>query len=278
MTVLAWRTAAADALGERGNPDAKTDASLFLCSVLAIGPSALHFFNDRELSAQQEKQLSSMLVRRLAGEPEQYIEGCAYFMGMRFRVDRRVLIPRQDTETLCEAALNELKGLKSPGVLDMCTGSGCLAVAVAKYRPDAQVTACDISKDALDVARENARENGADVEFLQSDGFRALGSRSFSLIVCNPPYLSSEDMLSLQREVGCEPREALIGGEDGLLFYRRFSAEMQPFLAPGGAALFELGAGQAEAVRHIFASALPKAGIDTLEDLNRIERVLRVRL
>lgn len=160
-------------------------------------------------------------ARREAGEPLQYVEGFAFFMGRRFRVDERVLIPRPDTEILAERALQYLEALPAPRVLDLCTGSGALAVTIAAQRPDARVVACDISEEALCVARENAA--GLNVAFARGDLFAAVEG-AFDVIVCNPPYLTAEDMLSLQREVRYEPALALRGGADGLDFYRRIAA------------------------------------------------------
>jgi release factor glutamine methyltransferase len=185
------------------------------------------------------------LARRESGEPLQYVEGFAYFYGREFHVDPRVLIPRGDTEALLEAALKRVR----PGarVLDLCTGSGILAISLKLSEPEARVTGADISGEALMVARENAHRLGPCVEWAEGDLFGAVEG-AFDLIVCNPPYLSKEDMENLQREVAREPRLALDGGPDGLCFYRRIVRALPRRLNPGGSALFELGLGQAGAV------------------------------
>ncbi len=260
-----------------GNIDAETDPSLFLCAVLKTERACLRFRLEEELSTRDEETLNAMLLRREKGEPEQYIEGAAYFMGLRFKADRRALIPRFDTETLCEAAIGEIRSFPSPQVLDLCTGSGCIAISVAKACPNARVTAADISAEALSQARENAALNGVNIETVLSDGFEAFKERSFDFILCNPPYLTRADMAEIPPELRYEPALALFGGEDGLLFYRRFAKEMRAHLRKGALALFEVGQGQAEAVEAIFAETDPDAHIDTIKDLNGVKRAVRMR-
>ncbi len=277
MTASEWFIRAVKRLEESGDPDARMDARLFLsnalgCELYELGTRLRHALDERALA-----RLEEMLKRREAGEPEQYIEGEAWFMGMRFLVDERALIPRADTEHLCEAALEEITNKTAPTVLDMCTGSGCLAVAIAKKRPDALVAASDISEAALALAAENARQAGVKITFVLSDGFNSIPNRQFDLIVCNPPYLSAQDMLELQREVACEPSLALYGGEDGLDFYRRFATEMKPCLKTDSATLYEIGYGQADEVEAVFRSACPRAQINRLKDYHGIERIIRVR-
>lgn len=276
MTVRDWQSLAAQRLTDAGDADGAYDARLFLSAVTKIPLGNLRLEGGMELTPEQLDTLESMLVRREAGEPEQYIEGKAWFMGLPFTVDPRVLIPRQDTETLCEEALTAVKGKRAPRILDLCTGSGALAVAIKVNRPDGAVTASDLSADALCAARENAARHGADVAFVLSDGMHEIEGE-FDLIVCNPPYLTAEDMDSLMPEVRREPVLALYGGEDGLTLYRRFSEEIKPHLAEDGTALFEVGAGQAEDVKRIFAAAFPGAEINSVRDLNGIDRVVKIR-
>ena len=181
-----------------------------------------------------------------------------------------MLIPRPDTEILAERALQYLEALPAPRVLDLCTGSGALAVTIAAQRPDARVVACDISEEALCVARENAA--GLNVSFARGDLFAAVEG-AFDVIVCNPPYLTAEDMLSLQREVRYEPALALRGGADGLDFYRRIARELPVRLRR--AAFFEVGAGQARDVAQILRAALP-GRCEIARDLAGIERVVSI--
>lgn len=271
MTAREWEKAARARLLRSGSPDPGTDAQLLLAGALGLPRGRLLFHMDDSLSDEQFTLLEEQLARREGGEPLQYVQGVAYFMGLEFLVDRRVLIPRQDTETLCELALSRIR----PGdsVLDLCTGSGALAVTIARCGR-ARVTGADISADALQVARENAARNGASVKWAQGDLFEAVPGQTFDAVVCNPPYLTAADMADLQTEVGWEPPLALAGGADGLDFYRRIAGSLAGRLKPGGRAFFEVGAGQAAAVREIFAGALPGARVRVQKDLCGVERVV----
>ena len=277
MTAGEWLAKAAQALREAGIEDYKTDSSLFLCCVLGVQPGQLRFLAGRPLTDAETGRLEGMLSRRLDGEPEQYIEGEAWFMGHPFSIDARALIPRQDTETLCEWAVNELERYERPKILDLCCGSGCIGISLKLACPEADVTLSDISPDAVRLTEENARKLGADVTAVCADGFAAAAGRRFDLIVCNPPYLSAKDMDELQREVKREPALALYGGADGLEFYRRFIGGMPPYLAEGGAAAFEVGMGQAETVEKMLRARFPGAGTGSVNDLNGIPRVVYVR-
>jgi len=220
--------------------------------------------------APDDHTLESWVRRREAGEPLQYVEGFAYFMGHKFKVDGRVLIPRPDTEILAEEALKYLQKLSVPRVLDMCTGSGALAISIARARADADVTAVDISEDALCVARENGGDT--QVRFVKSDLFDVVEG-AFDVIVCNPPYLTSGDMDELQREVRMEPPLALFGGTDGLDFYRRMAEALPDRMQH--AAFFEVGMGQAADVREILLKKV-SGRCEIFCDLAGIERVVMI--
>ena len=275
MTAGEWLTFARARMTAAGNPDADSDARILACGVLGVEPGQLWLMRNHSVTGLQESELESRLSRRLAGEPTQYIEGEAWFMGLRFLVDERVLIPRQDTETLCEEALRRMPDRAE--VLDLCTGSGALAVSIAKYRPAACVTATDLSADALAVARKNASLCGVSVRFLQGDGFAPVYRERFDVIVCNPPYLTRQDMAEISPEVRREPEMALLGGEDGLDFYRRFSGEVEAHLKPGGYAMFEVGMGQAEAVLDILKNATNAPEHGVIRDLCGVDRVIWIR-
>ncbi|MBO7358999.1 MAG: peptide chain release factor N(5)-glutamine methyltransferase [Clostridia bacterium] len=277
MTAGQWLALAAQTLREAGIEDYKTDSGLFLCSVLGVQPGALRFLAGTPLTDGQTDRLDGMLSRRLNGEPEQYIEGETWFMGHPFDVDARALIPRQDTETLCEWAVNELKRFERPEVLDLCCGSGCIGISLKLACPGAEVTLSDISRQAVQLARENAVKLGADVNTVCADGLEGAADRKFDVIVCNPPYLSAKDMDELQREVRFEPPSALYGGEDGLEFYRRFIGGMPAYLARGGAAAFEVGLGQAEQAEKLLRARFPGGETGSVNDLNGIPRVVYVR-
>jgi len=209
-----------------------------------------------------------LLQRREGHEPLAYILGSREFYGRRFRVSPAVLIPRQDTEILVETALSAEGGK----VLDIGTGSGAIAVTLKLERPGWTVTGVDISRDALEIARDNAEILGADVRFIESDGFKALGGEKFDLIVSNPPYIGVQE--DLAREVrDFEPSLALFSGDTGLEFYARLAIEAENFLQDRGQILLEVGYRQAAAVREIFEGA-GWGTIDTVKDLSGVERVV----
>lgn len=268
MTVGQWKWSAIKRLCDAENPDAKVDVRILLEEILGL--KSLNLSANRAVSEAEISQLEAALSRRIAGEPLQYILGKAWWMGLCLRVDERVLIPRQDTETLAELALQFLRPIPSPRVLDLCTGSGAIGLCIAHDRSDARVTLADISSEALEVARENARLLGAQVETAQGDLFAPLAGREFDLIACNPPYIPTGEIGGLQAEVQKEPRLALDGGADGLDFYRRIAEEAPRYLAGGGYLLLEVGIGQAEAV-------VALVGGEAVRDLNGVERVVWTR-
>lgn len=277
MTFGEWIAAARAELERAGNPDAQVDARLLVCGLCDLAPGRLAGICGQEMPAALHAELERRLDRRLSGEPLQYIEGTAYFMGLKFIVNSHVLIPRQDTETLCEQALTFLRGRAGAEVLDLCTGSGAIAISVARLRPGLRVTATDMSSDALSVASENAHLNGVYVRFMQGDLFEPVAGERFDAILCNPPYLTADDMVHLQTEVACEPRMALFGGEDGLMFYRRLAHEVYRHLKPGGYALFEVGDGQAAEVLRLMSENAMCAASGTVKDLPGVERVVWIR-
>ena len=203
----------------------------------------------KEMPQEKLESYEAIVARREMREPMQYILSSTGFMGLEFHVEPGVLIPRPDTEILCEEALRRL----APGarVLDIGTGSGALAVSIAKLGKDAQVTAVDVSDTALSIAAGNAERNGAAVRFVKSDCFAALEGDCFDMIVSNPPYINREEMAQLMDEVRREPELALFGGEDGLDFYRRISREASAHLKEGGCLLFEIGWQQKDAVSEL---------------------------
>lgn len=261
---------AAERLAKADASDARLDAEWMLAHCLKISRLMMLVELDAEVSEPDAKAYDMLVRRRAMGAPLQYVLGEAEFMGRLFVVDERVLIPRPDTETLCEAAILRLK----PGsrVLDIGTGSGALAVSVALATPLARVTAADISPGALLVAGQNAERLGAKVSFVHSDLFSALGGCLYDVILSNPPYIPAGDLPGLQREVRHEPALALDGGTDGLDFYRRIVAALPGHLAGGGSLLLEVGDGQADDVAAMLAARFEK--IEVLRDLAGLERVV----
>ncbi len=229
------------------------------------------------LTAAQAERFLGLLRRRLAGEPIAYLLGEREFYGRVFRVDRRVLIPRPETEHLVEAAL-ELELPPRPRILDLGTGSGCLAVTLACELPAARVTAADLSPAALAVARQNARRHdaAARVALAASDLASALRTERFDLIVCNPPYVAGADAPALSREIReHEPATALFAPGEPLSMVRRLLAELTG-LRSGAALLFEIGAGQAPAVERLVAASDFRL-LETRRDYAGIPRVVATR-
>ena len=277
MNITEWLRHAQAALRQSGCPDPEIDARWMAEDAMGMTRTDLKFEGEREVDPGQLSRLNDMLRRRVSGEPVQYILGCADFMGLKFRVDGRVLIPRQDTETLVEAALIALGGYPAPQVLDLCAGSGCIGLSLGSLAPNAEVTLADLSRDALEVARQNAELLGVSARFKHGDLFSAVGRARFDLIASNPPYIPHGDMVALQREVLHEPAMALDGGADGLDFYRRIASEAPNHLNAGGAIYLEVGLGEAEAVLALVREHIDCAESGAIKDLNGIDRVVYAR-
>lgn len=233
-------------LGMAGIADVKTDAWLLLEMACKIDRNFYYMHMNEDITDEQLKEYEIALKKRTEHVPLQYIIGETEFMGLTFKVNSSVLIPRQDTETLVEEALKKVKpGMK---VLDMCTGSGCIIISILHHMKDVEGYAADISKQAINVAKENAKQNGVTVMFEQSDLFEHI-NETFDMIVSNPPYIRTAEVAKLMPEVRLfEPEEALDGKEDGLYFYRRIVEESRAYLNPEGYLCFEIGYDQGEAV------------------------------
>ena len=215
---------------------------------------------------EEEKQFVKGIFQQLAAhKPAQYIIGQVDFYGMQLKVDERVLIPRPETEELVELILAENPGMNL-SVLDIGTGSGAIALALAKNRPDWSVTAADISQDALDIASENAKNQNLQIFLKKSDCFTEI-SEKYDIIVSNPPYISRED----ESEVGLnvfhsEPHLALFADEDGLAIYRRIAEDAKDYLKDGGKIYLEIGYKQGQSVPELFKNYLPEKRVRTLKD------------
>jgi release factor glutamine methyltransferase len=272
--VLAW---AADDLRARGSSSPRLDAELLLCDVLGTTRVSLIIDAERPLSKDELARYKALHQRRRQGEPVAYLRGVREFYGRAFRVDRRVLVPRPETEILVEVALERTRALSlSARTLDLCTGSGCVAVTIAKERPTSFVMGADLSKDALVVARENAIRLGAvRCGFVRSDLFAAIPADChFDLVTANPPYIPRGDIPTLMADVrDFEPRLALDGGPDGLDLVRRIVEDAPRFLAPGGVLAMEIGAGEAPDVRALFEARGFQA-VDVRRDYGGHERIV----
>lgn len=266
--------AASGMLAQAGVPDPAVDAAFLLSHVTGTPHLLLRAEGWRELTQSQLADYQALIDRRCQREPLQYILGTAQFMGVTLRAQPGALIPRNDTETLCEQALARMQGRER--VLDLCTGTGALAIAIALQFPGAQVTAADISADALAVARQNIADTGARVTLRQGDLFAAAAGERFDIIVSNPPYITAEEMADLQPEVRREPALALYGGSDGLDFYRRITREAPDYLSPGGWLLLEIGSAQAEAVSALLAERFEALAV--YPDMQGLPRAVAARL
>ncbi len=230
--------------------------------------------SDRPLLAAELGDIRALIKRRQAGESVAYLVGKKEFWGLELAVDARVLVPRPDTETLIEEARARLDEVEAPRIADVGTGSGALAVTLAKLRPDAVVFASDVSAGALEVARGNAERLGVAVTFLEGDlAAPLLPHAPFRLIVANLPYIPSAELAALPPEVRAEPALALDGGADGLDLVRRLIIAAPALLAPGGALALEIGAGQAAATSALLAAA-GFGEISVRPDLAGVERVV----
>lgn len=254
--------------------DAKIDAWYLLQMACKIDRNFYYLHEEDELTAEQQSEYESTVHKRAEHVPLQYIIGEQEFMGLKFKVNSNVLIPRQDTETLVEEALRVAK----PGmrVLDLCTGSGCIIISLAKNVADISCTGSDISKQALLVAKENAKANEVEVEWERSDLFENI-SGTFDLIVSNPPYIPTGEIPGLMPEVrDFEPVDALDGKEDGLYFYRIITEKSPEYLTSDGYLYFEIGYDQGEAV----SAMMRQCGytqVEVIKDLAGNDRVVKGR-
>jgi release factor glutamine methyltransferase len=273
-SVLRW---AAEDFRGRGIEGPRLDAELLLGRAVSATRIQLIMDAKRELTEPELARFRELVKRRRAREPVAYLLGRREFYGREFRVDRRVLIPRPDTETLVEEALDRSRAVSmSMRALDLCTGSGCVAITLARERPTSRVVGTDVSGDALAVARDNALRLGAyNLALRQGDLFAAVDPAwRFDVVTANAPYIAPEEMAELQPDVrDFEPRGALVADEGGLAVTRRVVEHASRHLAPGGALAVEVGFGQAPAVRAMFE----RAGFDDVRvrrDHARVERVV----
>jgi release factor glutamine methyltransferase len=279
--VTATAIAAASAtLARAGVASARLDAELLMAAAAGVSREAVVSGAVR-IDAEAMERFERMLVRRKAREPLAYIVGYREFFSLEFAVRPGVLIPRPETETLVETALDFLRNRPCATVLDIGTGSGAVAIAIAANAPSARIVAIDISKVSLEVAAGNARRNrcAGRIALRESDCFAGLEADAppFDLIVSNPPYIGAREIETLAPEVrDFEPRIALTDGGDGLEFYRRIAAGVSRWLGRGGEVIVEVGAGQAEAVERIMRGA-GLAADGRIRDLAGVERVVRAR-
>ncbi len=279
-------------LEKAGCPDPKIDAELIIMYMLKINRQQLFIKSPTLLDEKTCEAYFKLIDIRAGGTPVQYITGEQEFMGIPFKVNENVLIPRQDTETLVEEVLSDINARKAEKqiprgglhLLDLCCGSGAIGISICKLSGEVRATAADISGKALEVARENARTAGVTrlVKFVEGDLFQPLrkgiGGVKFHVIVSNPPYIRREIIPALQREiVEHEPLIALDGGEDGLDFYRRILTEAPNYMKPKGLLYLEIGHDQGEAVCALVEDTGRLEEITVIRDIAGHDRVIRCR-
>ena len=261
MTVLEIIQRSTEFLEAKGVETPRLQTELLLAHLLQLPRMQLYLNFERTLTTTEVDRFRDYIKRRVRREPLQHIVGSTSFCGLEIATNRQVLVPRPETELLAEAGWKFLRQLStrdvpSPAAMDFGTGSGCLAIALAVNCPAARIFAGDISPEALEVARQNAKRHlpAERIEFMAGDGFAAVpeGAR-FDLIISNPPYIPTAEISGLQPEVrDYDPPCALDGGPDGLDFFRRLAVEARPFLKAGGKIMLEFGDGQAGGIREIF--------------------------
>jgi release factor glutamine methyltransferase len=279
---------ATELLEQYGIEDANREAEIIITYCLGIDRTVLYRDNP-EISKEALERIDELLRRRAKREPLQYILGYVDFYGLKIKVGKGVLIPRPETEILAEIAIETVKreALSVMRILDLCTGSGCLAITLAKEFPAAKVYGTDISNVAIQYAEENARANRiANVTFLEGSLFEPIKRLpavdcplfAFDLIVSNPPYIKRDDIKNLQLEIkDWEPVEALDGGEDGFDYYRNIIPEVKGYLKRGGYLILEIGAGQSEEVIKIAKDAGFR-NISLIKDYAGIERIFVAKI
>ena len=272
MRLSELRQAVSERLKSFCGDDAQFDTDLLIENAYGIPFGKIFLEGNKEID---EDILELLVARRLKGEPTQYILGKWEFFGLPFYVGEGVLIPRPDTEVLVEKALQLIKGVESPRVLDLCSGSGCIAVAIKKHRPDASVTAVELYDQAAEYLSRNIALNNVEVEIKRADVLKPLKAEEwgeFDLILSNPPYIDGEAMRTLSAEVKSEPQTALFGGEDGLDFYRAIAENWLELLGEKGAVAVEIGFDQGKSVPAIFE----EKGLNTavIKDYGGNDRVI----
>lgn len=285
LTLLEAINLTRDFFRTRGIENPRLDAEILLAHVLGCERIDLYVNFDRHLDSDARARYRELVRRRAAREPLQYLTGVVEFMSLRLRVNENTMIPRPETELLVETAIGILhKEPEAKNVLDIGTGCGNIAVAIAHALPSVRVFATDISRGALAVARKNAESLGVGdrITFLEGDLFEPLKQESlymtFDMVVSNPPYVSISEKESLAPEVAMhEPAVAIFAGEDGAYFHKRIIFEGKKFLTPGGTMILEVGAGQADTVAALFLQDGAYCDIEKLKDYGGVERIVMAR-
>ena len=252
----------------------KLKARLLLQYVLDKPRQYIIVYDNKEIDKQQQWQYFVNIEKLTKGIPLQHITHRQEFMKMDFFVDENVLIPRPDTEILVEEVIKIAQKYNSPRILDLCTGSGAIAISLKKFVPNADITAVDISEKALEIAQKNAEKLEAKINFVKSDLFDKLDNKKFDIIVSNPPYIRKDEIKKLSEEVQKEPKIALDGGEDGLDFYRIIAEQAINYLKTGSFLCFEIGYNQKNDVIKIIEDEQNYKNIYCKKDLYGNDRII----
>ncbi len=254
----------------------KNKARALLETSLKKSREYLMIYDNKEVSNEERALYIKNIKRLILGEPLQYITGKQEFMKLNFLVTKDVLIPRQDTEILVQEVIDLAKRIKNPKILDLCTGSGAIAISIAKYVENTKIIATDISKAALEIAKKNAEFNGVknNIEFIESNLFTKLKDQKFNIIVSNPPYIETKTLKKLQKDVQNEPKIALDGGIDGLDFYRKIAQKGHEYLERQGYLCLEIGYNQKIAVKQILEEQKRYINIYSKKDFCENDRIV----
>ena len=254
----------------------KNKARMLLQSTLKKSREYLMIYDTEEVTNTQRDKYIKNVKRLILGDPLQYITGRQEFMKLNFLVTKDVLIPRSDTEILVEKVIKIAENISNPVILDLCTGSGAIAVSLAKYIKNVHIYAVDISSKAIQIAKKNAELNGVknNIDFIESNLFDKLKDKKFDIIVSNPPYIETDTIKTLSKEVQKEPKLALDGGKDGLDFYRKISENGYKFLNRQGYLCLEIGYNQKISVKQILEKKKRYVNIKCIKDLCENDRVI----
>ena len=258
----------------------KNKARMLLQATLKKSRENLMIYDNKEVENIDRDRYIKNVKRLILGEPLQYITGIQEFMKLNFLVTKDVLIPRPDTEILVEEVIRKAENISNPVILDLCTGSGAIAVSLAKYIKNVHICAIDISSKALEIAKKNAELNGVknNIEFIESNLFDKIKERKFDIIVSNPPYIETETIKTLSKDVQSEPKIALDGGKDGLDFYRKIADSGSKYLNRQGYICLEIGYNQRFAVRQILENKKRYVNINCIKDLCGNDRVVTAQI
>ena len=257
----------------------KNKARLIMQYTLKKPREYLIIYDNKEVTNIQKEEYLKNIKRLIKGDPLQYITGLQEFMKLKFKVNNDVLIPQPDTEILVEEVIEILKNIQNPVILDLCTGSGSIAISIAKYVPNVKIYASDISKKALEVAKQNAILNGVanNIKFIESNLFDKIKEEKFDIIVSNPPYIPTNEIKKLPKDVQNEPHLALDGGKDGLDFYRNIIKDGYKYLNRQGYICLEIGYDQKNEVKKIIDNERRYVETYCKKDLCQNDRIIVTR-